>query len=81
MLISTNVIELEETFGILYHLYQRKASSLLTEYKKKEGKEKYPVKNYMQKYLRHNNLIRYIRDLNRLGHLYAKSIINEKVYN
>ena len=68
-------------------------SGLLTEYgneegeerkEKKEGKEekeKYPVKNCMQKYIRHNNLIKHIKDLKGLGHLYAKSIINEKAYN
>ena len=68
-------------------------SSLLTEYgnkkreKGKEGKEgkeekeKCLVKNCMQKYIRHNNLIRYIKDLKGLSHLYTRSIINKKACN
>ena len=35
----------------------------------------------MQKYIRYNNLIKHIRDLDRLSYLYTKSIINEKVYD
>jgi hypothetical protein len=46
--------------------------------KKEKKKEKYLVKNCIQKYARYNNLIRYIRDLNRFGHLYTQNIINEK---
>ena len=79
--IGTDVIELEEAFGISYDSYQRKASGLLTEYGKEEGKEekeKCPVENCMQKYARHDNLVRHIRDSDGLGHLYAKSIIDEK---
>ena len=80
ILISTDIIELEKAFGILYYLYQRKASGLLTEYRNKEGKEgkegkekkeKYLIKNCMQKYIRYNNLIRYIRDLKGLNYLYT----------
>jgi hypothetical protein len=62
-------------------------SGLLIEYGKeeekeeKEEKEKCLVKNCMQKYIRHDNLIRYIRDLDRLGYLYTKSIINKKACN
>ena len=62
-------------------------SSLLIEYGKEEGKEekeekeekeKCLVENCMQKYIRYDNLIRHIRDLDRLSHLYTKSIIDKK---
>ena len=88
--INTDVIKLEKASSISYYLYQRKASSLLTEYRNKEEeegkkgkkkKEKYLIKNCMQKYTRYNNLIKHIRDLKGLGHLYTKSIINKKAYN